>query len=221
MKTKIVTAIILAGMHNLSFSEEPKFRITKDKLVHPEISATDNKKPDAEFRIQAVQPNQMIPDLVIPTYSTGRRRVVDLRASEERMEVAIQIDELGIGYFDYRLESGKWILKNTKSVCSLSGALALALAQVDIREGGVVEVKYHEGTSVRGKSSWDKELIMKDHNNNDKLLSERYTLREDGFRLAGEPVRLRPKVDVSKIHEEQNKAQHPTDGAPEPEKPKE
>jgi len=202
MKTKILTIVILTCMHGFSFSEEPIFRVTKEKLARPENTVPDTSKPDAEFRIKLIKPNKMTPDLVIPTYSTGRRRVVDFRVSQERMEVAIQLDELGIDYYDYKLVDEKWLLQSQKRICSLSGARALALAQVDIREGGVVEIRYREGTSERRKSTWNDELINKDHKQNEKLLLERYDLKPSGFVLVGEPVRLRPNVNNPQTTEE-------------------
>jgi hypothetical protein len=222
MKTKIFALVIMTCIHGLSLSEEPLIRVTKEKLPSSGNSAPVARKPDAEFRIKSLDANLAIPDLTIPAYSYGMRtRIVDARVSKKRMEIAIQLDELGIDYYDYKLEEGRWVLQSKKRVCSLSGALALALAQVDICEGGVVEMKYREGRSVIRKSSWDNELINKDHKANDKLLSERYALKEGGFRLAGKPVRLRPNTDISQTTEEQNKAQHPTDGTVEQEKPEE
>ena len=43
-------------------------------------------------------------------------RIVDVRVSENRIEVAIQLDELGIDYSDYKFADGKWVLQEQKRV---------------------------------------------------------------------------------------------------------
>jgi hypothetical protein len=207
MRTKLFTSAILICMNATSFAEEPTFRITKEKVMRHDGIVIDASKHDAEFRVTAIQSNSAIPDLAIPTYSSGRRRVVDVRYSKDRIEVAIQVDELGIDYSDYKLVDGVWTLQNKKRVCTLSGALALALAQVDIHEGGVVEIKYHPEGSVARKSSWNDELVNKDHKSNENLNSERFTLKSGEFGLVGDPAKLRPKSDVTQKIEEQNKTQ--------------
>jgi hypothetical protein len=179
-------------------------------------------KPDAEFKIRITNENVSIPELTIPTYSTGRRRVADVRQSQGRMEVAIQVDELGIDYYDYRLNGGEWELKEQKRICTLNGVLALNLAQVDILEEGTIEVAYRSESLGRRSSSWADELLSKDNQGKAELMKEAYKLMDGKFVLSGAPVRLRPAVPVNAQNsKEQNKAQHPTDGTPVPEKPKE
>ena len=179
-------------------------------------------KPDAAFRIQSKNDNPSIPELSIPTYSTMRSRVVDIRQSKGRMEVAIQVDELGIDYYDYRLNDGAWVLSEKKRVCSLNGVLALNLAQVDLLEEGVVKVAYRDESSGGRASSWANELLTKENREKSGLLREEYKLQNGQFTLSSDPVRFRPEVAANtQKTEEQNKAQHPTDGAAESEKPKE
>jgi hypothetical protein len=207
MRTKLFTSAILICMNAASFAEEITFRVTKEKIMRHDSTVIDASKHDAEFRVTSIPSNSALPVLVIPTYSSGRRRVVDVHYSKDRIEVAIQVDELGIDYSDYKLADRVWTLQSKKRVCTLNGALALALAQVDILDGGVVEIKYHDESSIARKSSWNDELINKDHKPNQKLNSERYTLKEGEFRLVGAPAKLRPKSDVPHKIEEQNKTQ--------------
>jgi hypothetical protein len=207
MKRKtILTILILAN--GFASAVEPKITVTKEKLAQPIAAESDPKKPDAVFRIRSAEIPGTHPELEIPTFSYGMRtRVADVHVSENRIEVAIQLDEFGIDYMDYKLVEGQWALQSKRRVCSLNGALALALAQVDIRDGGVVEVKYHEGVSDSKNTSWDNELTNKNHLANRTLLSEHYTLNEGKFALVGEPARLRPAKAAPRIIEEQNKTQ--------------
>ena len=221
MKTKIVVFIVAASMNTILLGEPPPFRVTKER-VHVEQIAGEPKRPDAEFRIQPTNENADDPALAIPTHSTGRRRVVDVRQSKGRMEVAIQVDEFGIDYYEYGLNDGAWVLKAQKRICSLNGVLALKLAQVDLLENGHVEISYHDGPSAGRASSWESELLSKENHNKAGLLKEEYRLQNGQFVLSSEPVHLRPEVAANtQKSEEQNKAQHPTDGAAESETPKE
>jgi hypothetical protein len=221
MKNKILLAAIFFGVSQLACGQENKFVATKNKLSGTGLLPSGQKAPDAEFRIKSIPPGKTLPDLVIPTYSTFCSRVVDVRYSNNRVEVVVQNDEFGMNYSDYKLVGEEWVLQGQKSVCSLNGNLALKLAQVNILEGGIVEVKYHEESSVSGKSGWNNELINKDHKHNEKLLSERYALKKDGFVIDGEPVRLRPKTDKPKAVQEPQKPQPPAGGETVPEKLKE
>lgn len=193
MKKQILTLVILIGIGNIGLSKELSVLVTKEKMKNAEKSALEQNLPDEKFRIKVIEPKSATPDLIIPTYSSVRIRIADTSISLNRVEIAIQIDEFRIEYSDYRLLNGKWDLKVRKSVCELSGSLAMALAQVEIHEGGIVEVKYHEVISNKRVLSWDNELIQKNHNDNDKLLSERYILKDGEFQLIGKSVRLRPK----------------------------
>lgn len=221
MRTRIIVLVTAMSMSGILFAEPPQFRVMKEKRSKNQ-TAGEMKGPDAEFIIRPTKEEATIPELVIPTYSTGRRRVVDVRSSKGRMEVAIQLDELGVDYYDYRLNDGQWNLHEQRRVCSLNGLLALSLAQVDILENGLVEVTFIDGPSGGRASSWDDELLSKQNRGKTGLLKEQYILRNEQFTLSGDPVRLRPS-DASNAQKskEQNKAQHPTDGAPLPEKPKE
>jgi hypothetical protein len=221
MKTELITYAFAASLTAVLLAEPAPLKVTKQPVQKDQVDG-ELHKPDAAFRIRPENENPSIPELSIPTYTTMRSRVVDIRQSESRMEVAIQVDELGIAYYDYKLENGKWILKGTKNVCALSGALAQALAQVDILDDGRVEVAYRSESLDRRSSSWADELLSKENQGKAGLMKEEYKLKDGQFVLSGEPVRLRPAVPVNAQNsEEQNKAQHPTDGTPVPEKPKE
>lgn len=222
MKTLYVISIAAITL-GVSPADPPRASVTKEAADISE-AAREEKKPDALFRVDFAEIDGGLPDLEIPALSTGMRtRVVDVRVSPGRAEVALQVDELGIAYYDYKLENGKWILKGTKNICALSGALALALAQVDILEGGRVEVAYRGESSGRRASSWADELLSKENRGEAGLLKEEYKLQDGQFVLRGDPVRLRPSVvpNARESEEHNPKAQHPTDGAAEPEKPEE
>jgi hypothetical protein len=201
-------------------AEPPPIKVTKELLQTKQV-AGEPMKPDVEFRIRNANENSSTPVLTIPAYSTMRSRVVDVRQSQNRIEVAIQVDELGIAYHDYKLENDKWILKNTKNICSLSGALALALAQVDILEDGHIEVAYRDESSDRHSSSWADELLSKENRGNAGLMKEVYKLKDGQYALTSAPVRLRPLAEANTQNSKQQKTQNPTDGTPAPEKPKE
>lgn len=221
MKRKtILTILVLAN--GFASAVEPKITVTKEKLAQPMAAESDQRKPDAVFRIRSAEIPATHPELEIPTFSYGMRtRIADVRVSENRIEVAIQLDEFGIDYMDYKLVEDQWTLQSKRRVCSLNGALALALAQVDILEDGLIDVKYRDGVRAR-QSSWNDELIGKEEREAVGLMSERYQLRDNKFNMIGEPTRLRPAIaSNTQKSEEQNKAQHPTDGAPVPEKLKE
>lgn len=143
MKTNIASIVALAFVTSTSLAQGASFNVATVKLANSDLQA--GNPLDAEFRIKAADADPPVPELHIPTYSSSRvrTRVVDVRLSHNRMEVAIQEDEFGIGYFDYRLDGGGWVPGEAKHICSLSGPLSLALAQVDILEGEIVEVKYH------------------------------------------------------------------------------
>lgn len=190
---KLIVSTLLIITSGLSLSKEPSVLVTKQKIQNLEKSALKKNLPDEEFRIKVMGFKSEVPDLIIPTYSTVNVRIAATSLSLNQIEVVIQMDEFRLDYSDYRLVDGKWILKIQKRVCSLNGSLAMALAQVDIHEGGIVEIKYHEGISSKRILSWDKELIQKDHKENDKLLSERYLLKDGEFQLLGKSVRLRPQ----------------------------
>jgi hypothetical protein len=197
MKTNTIINLILAYVTGICLAQEAKFSVTKEKLPRADGFVENGGQPDAEFRIKMLDADQSLPDLTIPAYSYGSRtRIVDVRTSQKSAAIAIQDDEFGIDYYDYLLANGRWILQHKKRVCELSGALALSLAQVDILEGGAVEIKYHHlGQSDLGKSGWEQELIKKDHKGKDKLLVERYELKDGAFVLVGGPARgLRPQV---------------------------
>lgn len=221
MRTQVILFFFAASMNAILLAEPPPFRVTKERIQTKQVEG-EMMKPDAEFRIQPTSENADIPELVIPTYSTGRRRVVDVRQSQNRMEVAIQIDELGIDYYDYRLNGGSWVLNEQKRICSLNGVLALNLAQVDLLEDGRVEILYRDGSSGGRATPWNDELLSKQNQGKEGLMKEKYKLQDGQFALTDDPVRLRPAVAANtQKSEEQNKAQHPTGGAAEPEKPKE
>jgi hypothetical protein len=219
MKIKIIIPILIFA-NGFSSAAEPKITVTKEKIAQPMAAAGDQRKPDAVFRIRSTEMNAKQPDLEIPTFSSGMRtRVADVRVSENQIEVAMQVDELGIAYFDYRLDNGKWILTKSKNICKLSGPLALALVQVDILKDGSVDVKYRDGVKER-QSSWNDELIDKVERGASGLMSEHYQLSENQFNLIGEPVRLRQATASNTQKSEEQKAQHPKDGASVPDKPK-
>jgi hypothetical protein len=221
MKTKFIIFVFAASMNTILLADPPPFRVTKERIQTKQVEG-EMMKPDAEFRIQPTNDNADIPELAIPTYSTGRRRIVDVRHSQGRMEVAIQVDELGIDYYDYRLNDGHWTLEKQRRICSLNGMLALKLAQVDIVEDGLVQVTYRDESSDGRASSWADELLTKENRGKAGLMKEEYKLKDGQFTLSGDPVRLRPAVAANtQKSEEQNEAQHPTDEAAEPEKPKE
>jgi len=215
----LFTAALILGTSN---AEEPKASVIKEAV---ELSQADKSegKPDAFFRVKFAPSEPQLQDLKIPTFSHGMRtRIVDIRVSADRAEVAVQLDEFEINYMDYKFNDGKWSLQQKKQVCTLSGSLALKLAQVDILGDGLVEVSYRDGYSVGRPSSWVDELLTKQNQGKEGLMKERYKLQGGQFVLTGDPVRLRPTVAANtQKSEEQNNAQHPTDGAAEPEKPKE
>lgn len=221
MKTKLITYVAAASLSTVLLAEPTPLKVTKEPVQANQVDG-ELMKPDAAFRIQSENDNPSIPELSIPAYSTMRSRVVDIRQSQNRMEVAIQVDELGIDYYDYRLNDGAWVLSEKKRVCSLNGVLALNLAQVDLLEEGVVKVAYRDGSSGGRASSWANELLTKENREKSGLLREEYKFQNGQFTLSSDPVRFRPEVAANtQKTEEQNKAQHPTDGAVEPEKPKE
>lgn len=193
MKMKIRNIIILISLFDLAYSKEPSVLVTKQKIKNVQKSALEVRMPDEEFRIKSIEPKSGITELVIPTYSSVSTRVADVNISHNRMEIAIQIDEFYVEYSDYTLINGKWKLKVKKNVCELSGLLASRIAVAEIHEGGIVEIKYHEGITDKKILNWDNELIQKIHQDNDKLLSERYILKNNEFQLLGKSVRLRPQ----------------------------
>jgi hypothetical protein len=219
MKTNTIINIILAGLTCMSLAQDPKFSVTMAKLSKTDGSVKKNGQPDAELRIKTLDVNLPLPDLTIPAYTTVGTRIADARASQNRMEVAIQLDEFRIDYYDYILEQGKWIQQSKKLICHLNGAFALALAQVDILGGGVVEVRCHDrGSYERSKSGWEQELIRKDYRGKDKLLVERYELKGGECVLVGKPARgLRPQAVESPIPQgkQNNKGE---DGEAEPDR---
>lgn len=205
MKTKYITFAVAACMNPILLAEPPPIKVTKERLQTKQVEG-EPMKPDAEFKIRNTKENSSTPELSIPTYSTGRRRVVDVRQSQGRMEVAIQVDELGIDYYDYRLNGGEWELKGQKRICTLDGVLALNLAQVDILEEGIIEVAYRGESLGRRSSSWADELLSKENQGKAGLMKEAYKLKDGQFVLSGEPVRLRPAVPANTQNsEEQNR----------------
>lgn len=204
MKTKLVITIVLASFPGITFSQEKKFTVTKSNVVNGDKATPASKPnlPDAEFRIKYLSNDSPLPDLVIPTYSSGRRRVADARLSKGRFEIVIQTDEFSLDYYDYRLDDEKWALKSKKQVCSLNGQMARRIAQIDILDEGIVDIKLHKEGSNLGKSGWDKELLMKDHKEEKDMLAERYVLKNDGFLLVGEAFNYRP-MPKSKAKEDQ------------------
>lgn len=208
--------VILVGVAQLSFSEEPISHITKKMLPLQEDAAPDTGKPDAEFRIKVDQTNGKIPDLTIPTYSYGMKtRIVDTRLSKDRIEVAVQNDELSIDYLDYNLVDGKWVVKSQKSVSALNGPRALALAQVDILEGGIVEVKYSNGFIGSSQTGWDNALISKIHKHDENMQTERYVQEGGNFILVGKPFNpdLRFKTNIPKQNVEKSPETDGLDGS--------
>ena len=165
-------------------AQDSMVQITKEKLQAPENYVQTTGRPDSIFRVARVPGAEKAPDLIIPTYSTMRSRVADVRVSQGRMEVAIQLDELGIDYYDYRRTTGDWVLQDEKRVCALNGRLSMVIAQVDIAEDGV-KVSFHSKSVPRQTASWDSELFEKPHRNSlGQLKTSRYILKEGNFVLA-------------------------------------
>lgn len=205
MKTRFIAYAVAASMNAILLAEPPPIQITKERIQTKQVDG-ELMKPDAAFRIRNANKNSSTPELSIPAYSTMRSRVVDVRQSQNRMEVAIQVDELGIDYYDYRLKGGQWVLNGQKRICSLNGVLALNLAQVDILAGDVVEVAYRDESSGGRDSSWADELLTKENRGKAGLLREEYKLKDGQFVLSGAPVRLRPAVTSnSQNPKEQNR----------------
>jgi hypothetical protein len=196
---KNILAIIIL-LHPLILKAEES---EKYKVERVEASQKDGARPIKEIMLSFPDNKSGLPSVSITEF--GRTRFAAIKHDDKRLEVIIQFDEFSLDYYDYILDAGKWVLKSQKVVCKLNGALSLALAQVDILEGGAVEIKYHEVGSVARKSSWSDELINKDHKPNEKMNSERYTLKEGGFELVGVPAKLRPRSDSNPKTEEPNR----------------
>jgi len=196
----ILAIIFLLHPLTLKAEEGEKFKIER-----VEAPQKNDARPKKEIMLSFPDNKSGLPSVSITEF--GRTRFAAIKHDDKRLELIIQFDEFSLDYYDYKLEAGKWVLKSKKLVCSLNGALSLALAQVDILEGGAIEIKYHEVGSVARKSSWSDELINKDHKTNEKMNSERYTPKEGGFELVGVPAKLRPRSDSNPKTEEQNKAQ--------------
>lgn len=208
MKTSITNTAFLIILIVTTHGQEPKISVLKQKTDSIVDTKTGVEKYNAEFRVSIQSSKNETPELIIPTVSTMLTRVVACRGTKDRIEIAIQVDEFGIGYFDYRLVGGMWILKSTRNVCALNGQIAPRLAQVEILDEGIIDVKLHKDGSKLGKSGWEKELLMKDHKEEKDLLVERYALQNGVFSLVGEASKYRPRPDTkTKENHEQNKTQ--------------
>jgi hypothetical protein len=184
MKTSLLSILNLMCLLSWCLAQDSMVQITKEKLQVPENYVRSTGKPDSIFRLTRVPGAEKAPDLIIPFYSTVRSRVADVRVSQGRMEVAIQDDEFGIDYYDYRRTTGDWVMQDKKRVCALNGHLSGRIAQVDIAEDGV-KVSFHSKWVPRQTASWDSELFEKPHRNSlEQLKTSRYILGDGNFVLA-------------------------------------
>ena len=203
---------ILTGLFvisgNLSLAQITDISVTKNNAPVVVDKKSGVATSNAEFHLTIGKIQNSMPTLIIPTISSAQTRVSGARVKGDRVEVVIQVDEFYLEYMVYNLENSKWTLKFQKKLCSLNGQISTKIAQVDILDEGIIDVKLHNEESNPGKSGWDKELLMKDHKEERDMITERYALKDGLFSLVGEASKYRSKPDTkTEENQEQNKTQ--------------